>query len=437
MKYRFWIVALLLIGLAATSPAADSAKRWTLEECLRNAGKQPNRVRASEWQYRSAEAGWREERVARYGSVDATGTYSHSTDVQTLSIPISIPGMKIPETKFGDGNVYDLAVTAKIPLFTGGALKYREQAARSGADAAQYDWKAEKASFAAEVRRAFYQVLAGEAALKIATNNRDKLLRHKGELEDAVTIGAVSREALIQNEVALKQAESSQIVAEGDLKAARIALCEITKIDESNAEFDGNLEMSLLTRFDSISVPTNDHRGEFAAMQHRVAQATWAANAVRGSWYPSVAAQATYHYAKPGVQMIKNEWMSYGVFGVSASWTMWDWFARDRRIEKARNSENALRFNNFELSRNLKTAAKVVFERLETAKRNLAVQSSRMESVQTRAGMVEERWKQGQATESEWQDAQDDVTQAHENVLSATVRLRLAEVEWLVTDGAE
>lgn len=150
---------------------------------------------------------------------------------------------------------------------------------------------------------------------------------------------------------------------------------------------------------------------------------------------PNVGAAAAYHYAKPGVDMIENEWMDYYTLGVSMSWTLWDFHeARSR----AKSQEVLARSLSATRSDVLKTFESRALTSLETRDAARPVESKLRERLQIetrRVEMLSNTLAAGLASESQWLDAQDDLTIAELEWISSVVALRLAEADYLYAIG--
>lgn len=441
MKKKFWRYFFIAFIFGMAIPIVQ-ATEWTLQMCIDSTLHHNHRLRAAQEQIKSATASFNEARAMRYGSFDLSSSYQHSTEVQELKLPITIPGIKISPVKFGDGDVYDLAASVKVPLYTGGALRNKMVAEWHGMKATENDRQNELVQVVAEVKRAFYQAVSTKNALKLAKKNFARASRHVTETSDGVSVGSLPREALIQARAYEVHATSSVTTATADAEAAMInlrGLAQLYRDDTINSE-------GLLTKIppnntsDASSSETiaprvlNTHPIYNGFMQ-RIEQAKYVERATRANWLPSVSAQGVYHYAKPGVSPIDNEWMNYATLGVQLTWTGFDWGARDAKIEKSKANRKAIAEKMSDVERTLRDAIQVTDLRLKSSEQNIESMKQRFELLSERQRMVEDRWKQGQATQSEWIDATDDAYTAENNVINAVLRWKFAETDFEAAQG--
>ncbi|RMG66927.1 MAG: hypothetical protein D6715_05805, partial [Calditrichaeota bacterium] len=78
------------------------------------------------------------------------------------------------------------------------------------------------------------------------------------------------------------------------------------------------------------------NRPELAALRATERAAAARVGLARSRLYPQLAAQLTYHYARPGVNFFQNAWMDYYTVAVQMSLPLWDWGRRKQQVRQAR-----------------------------------------------------------------------------------------------------
>lgn len=430
-----WLFAMLL--LPAGTPRADApdstGERWALDRCLHEASTASHRLAAQRSRIEAAEAAAREARANRLPSAALEGAYSHTSETMSLHLPAPVPGFTLPEISFGDGNVYDASLVLNIPLFTGGGLTQKARAAGQALRAARFDYAADSLLVLHEVRAAYYAALGAEAQLAARRRSLQRLSRHLKELEAAHGVGAASEEMLVQVAGQLQRAEEMVIEAEGEYHAACLSLGRLVGRAGSAVSPAGDLDSSLLAEpAEPVEVR---RRAEVGAMDARLRQSHRLASAARGAFLPSLSARAAYHYGKPGVDIIANEWTDYATVGVALKWTLWDWSARKQRVQQTVAAGRSLEERRRELLDALTTRVSIAETRLAAAVEQRKRAEERLRLRERRLQLVEGRYRQGNATESEYLDAEDDAAVAETELTAATVRVRMMEVELLYARG--
>jgi outer membrane protein TolC len=430
MKRRIAVAAgialFTLLGVPCLHAQADSC--WTLDQCLRAAMENAPRLRASAQVVAGAQAAAREAVANRWPTLGVSGSYSYASETQEISM--ASPGPKI---RFYNDNVYDLAMTARVPIYAGGALREKARAESFGGRAAALDLQTDSLKLVFDVRRAYFNALGSEARVEAARQSARRLERHLQELTSAQNIGTVSEETRLMALSRLRQAEQAVLSAQADAQAARLALGNL--MVQPGLEIHPAAELDAPIA-DSALVPLPlESRAEVSAAQSRIDQSLRLARTAQGALLPSLSGSAAYHYAKPGVNMTENEWMDYFTLGLTASWTLWDWQARSERVGQVRAAARAWEERKQDLVNVLNTRYETALSALRAAQAAQAKAAERMDIERRRLDLVDGRMRQGMASESEFLDSHDDLTAAETDLISATARLWLAEADLLLAAG--
>jgi outer membrane protein len=431
MKTRFPINLILVFALAGAGFAQPPA--WTLQRCLDEALRAAPRLEASRQTATAAEAAWKESAATRWPSVGLNSSYSYTSRTQKVDFPTFAPGLPAMKLDFGDGNVYEMAAVAKVPLYAGGGLVEKARADASGFRAAWFDVAADSLKLLYDVRRAYFNALGAAARADAAHKSVKRLQRHLDDVAGQKKIGTASDEQRVAAESRLRQAEGQALLADAEAQAARLALGNLVSQPGFEIHPEGDLE-------NSIDVPdstalTYGARVEVQSASARIEQGYHLTKAARGAWLPSLSGTAAYHYAKPGVDMVKNKWMDYYTAGLSASWTLWDFQARSARVQQTTSSVRAAEARKTDLQNALQTREQTARDAREAARLADDKTAQRAALERQRSTMVEARYHNGLATESEYLDAQDDLTTAELDRVGAVVRLRLAEADLIYAAG--
>ncbi|MCX6600285.1 MAG: TolC family protein [bacterium] len=435
MKRRIAVAAgialFMLCGAPGVRAQADSC--WSLEQCLRAAMANAPRLRASAQVVVGAQAAAREAVANRWPTLGVSGAYAYTSDTQEIRMTSPVPGYVPPKIRFYNDNVYDLAMTARVPIYAGGALREKARAESFGGLAAALDLRADSLKLASDVRRAYFNALGGEARVEAARQSARRLERHLQELTSAQNIGTVSEETRLMALSRLRQAEQAVLSAEADAQAARLALGNL--VVQPGLEIHPAAELDAAIADSALTPLPLKSRVEVSAAQMRLDQSLRLTRTARAALLPSLSGLAAYHYAKPGVNMTENEWMDYYTLGLTASWTLWDWRARSQRVGQARAAAGALDARMHDLVNTLNTRYETALAARRAAGAVLAIAAERAAIERRRLDLVEGRMQQGMASESEFLDTHDDLTAAETDLISATARLRLAEADLLYAAG--
>ncbi len=434
MKTSNCTTLLVAFLVCASELHAQSVTTMTLEQCLTEAAQTSSRLRATAEQAAAQRAVVRDASASRLPTLGASASYAYNTEVSEfeLNLPLPIPGWQSYKRTIGAHDNYDFALTARAPLFMGGALQERVRAERASLRASESDFGADSLRLMNDVRRAYFTALGAEQRAETARQSASRLDRHLKELQGALKIGSASEEMTIQTEARVCQAEAAVAGAEADVYVARTQLAYFVGRPGEETAPNDELDRPIANPDEGADL---EARRDVSALNARIEQSRHLTNAARGSFLPALSAQAAYHYAKPGIDQFKNDWMDYGVFGVNLSWMLWDWNSRSAKGAQARAGQHALEARKQDLIDMLHAKLLSTAGSVRSARETLSKTDERLVLERRRFEMVQGRYQIGMTSESEFLDAQDDLTAAELDRANAAVRLRLAEAEWLNAAG--
>lgn len=433
MKHLPFILVLLTSLQTTLAQIPDSA--LSLDQCIALGLQTSNGLKAKRLSALSAHSESRAYDAQQKPSLSLRGYYNYTSETQSLGSAFpTIPGVTFKDVEFGDGNVYDLNASATIPIYSGGAVVSREQAALADEKAIRFDTQADSLTLLLSIRRAYFFAAGAQANLHAADSRRERLKRHLDELSSAQSVGMSTEDTRLAIEASLKSAEAVVLQTEAAARNARLQLGRL--IGEPSREVHplSSVEAPLMT--DALfTVAELENRPEIRTLDARIEQRDQLRRAGLASLFPSVAANAVYHYAKPGVDAIENEWMDYYTLGISASWTVWD-------FSEGRTRARSQKYLAESLQATREDALRVYEVRVNTAEqtRNAARPAEqklreRLELETKRTELTKNKLAAGLTTESMWLDAQDDLTAAELDWISSIVALRIAEADYLFAIG--
>jgi len=424
------IIGAAAIALATSSTgAAPEEESWDLNRCVREALAVSRSIGAADARVDAARAVAGRAGADRLPAVAFRGGYRYASEVMSIDLP-SAPLFPGGEIQFGDGNTYELAVGLEAPLFTGGALARRARAERAGVRASEASLQAENAEVMYAARRAYFSVLGAEAGKSAARLALDRVQRHHRDLLAAIEVGAATREAAVQVLSHVRKAEESLIEADEAFRVARLALGEVVGRPGEEIAVNGDLHEPLWPESDGPPQDVGVHPA-LASLDQQRERSLQMASAAKGSLFPSLYAEAFYHYDKPGIDLIENEWMDYATVGLLLRWTLWDWGARSHDVERAEAAARELAARRAEMDDRLQTGLAVASAKLGAARARKEKAEERVRLEEERYRMVESRYHEAQATESELLDAHDDRAGAEVALVATTTQIRLAEADLL------
>jgi outer membrane protein TolC len=417
-----------VVAALAASAAAGDAVRLDLNACLeqaRAAAPRLEELRAAESEA-SAAAG--EASARRLPSLGLGATYRYASESMEARISLA-PGLPSRTLSFGDGQVADVNLALSLPLYTGGELARTAAAAAAGGRVAALRSAAAVHDLDLAVRRVFYATLGRESQLAAAELAVARLQRHADEVAGSVTAGAATEEMRLRAVTRLREAEQRRTRAAAALDSAGVALGRLVGRSGEAVLPSGDLAASL---FEGESVPAAvGDRSDLAALEEEQGRQEQLAAAARGRLLPRIGGELATHYGRPGVDQLANDWMSYATAGVSLDWPLWDGGARRQRAVQAEARARQVEARHRDLEEAVTAAHATALRDLAAAREELGCATGRAELARRIGELVGARYARADASESEYLDAQDDVTAADLELSLVRTRQRLAEASLL------
>lgn len=423
-------VATMLIAGGALADPAPAA--WDLQRCLSAAELVSPTLAAERARADAAASALETARAALYPSLGVTGDYSYVTETMKMSIP-SLLSQSAYELKFGDGHNADLMLGLQVPLYEGGSLRARRDAAGARLHAQRFVAQADSLDLRLQVRHAFFAALGADAAARAAHRGEARLQRRLEEVRSDREAGAANEEAEVLTRVRLTRQQQNAVLADGQVAQLRLALGRLVGRPDEQIRPDAALDVPLLAP-DAAIVPWTE-RPALKALDARITAGRKDVRAAAGSYLPAIDLQGGWHYGRPGVDAITNDWMDYGTVAVGLRWTLLDFGRRDGQVSGLRAGNRALEYEREDVDRALRTrlaAARVRHEAAATAEQHA---TERLDLQKRYLELVASRLDEGFATQREYLDAQDDLTLAEIDLATVRASLRGAEAELLAALG--
>lgn len=418
---------------AAGGPAAADTLRLDLDACLVRARETAPALQASAAAIDESDALAAETGARRKPVLGAGGAYQYTSEHMKRDLELGF-GLPPRTLEFGDGHVATINLGVAIPVYTGGELARTAAAAEAGHRAAARRDQSARLDLTRGVRQAFCGALGRQAQVEVARLAVARLGRHLEAVADARMAGAATEESRLRAMARLNLAGQRLVQAEAARDSAGLVLGRLVGRPGGLVQPVGDVATPLLQTDYSPGLAL-DERPDIAALTWERQRQQELAAAARGRLHPRVLADVRAHYGRPGVDALTNEWMGYATAGVSVDWPVWDGGARQQRARQAEAHGRWLEAQQRDLGEAITAANAGARTALRAACTQEQQAAERAELQRLLLVMVEGRYAQLAATENEYLDAQDDLTQAELDLALARLRMRLAEIALLWTLG--
>ena len=148
-----------------------------------------------------------------------------------------------------------------------------------------------------------------------------------------------------------------------------------------------------------------------------------ATSIIRAAYYPQISAQLAYHYARPGVNYFKDEWMKYYNFGINLQWELWNWRRDASKVQQATLEQEKLDLENLKLVNDIQQQVKEVYLYLQSLIQQIQLQKRLIGQENERYRITQEKFQQGLMTSLDLNTAEHALTEAQ-------LRLQENNISW-------
>ncbi len=429
--YFIAIAFFVCIGISRAQTPLD------LDEALRLARQNNLQLKKQQQKQKIAEMEVAIKRGQLLPSLDVSATSSYTDEIAKIDLPFTLPG-RPGQIELGKHDRTDIAIGLRQPLFTGFRLNTQVELAKTALESEQTRLAFLNQQTAYQVYLLFYQAqsLKKERRIQAASLARlDVQLDQARSLFNAAQAMAYDTlqvyNQTLQLKILLDQNQRDQRLV--DLQMARLLdLPEGRPVGE--AELQKPLEFSL--RLDSLKQIAAQRRPELSGVRLGQRGAQLSRKLAKSTYFPDIGAEAKYHYAKPGLNQVANQWMDYSTVGISLQWNLWRWQQDRHRVEEAEVEYSRLTIEERELLRSIDYEVERSWENANFAAKQIQLAERLLAQQQERYRIVSAQQREGVATTNDVIVAEADLTQAELQLQRALIQYYLSQSEILLATGS-
>ncbi len=430
-----WLILPILALLSAATVSAQTP--LSLAEAQRLAMERYQDVRRAELSVLRAEHGVDAARARRLPRLDASAGYTHVSE--TAQIDLAIPGFPARSISFGDGNIWETALTASVPLFTGFRLDAMQNIAQTQIAIAREALSGTRTALRHRVTVAYRQAQLAQRSIRIydeqlqwlsAQLNTIQQLHAQGQAIPYDTLQLSTRiTALRVEKAAAGSAERNALLM---LAAYIVRPASSLRISE-----DVRVDETLLARYraGTLAEDAFSRRTDLRMLEHRETLIGERIRAEKADYLPSVHAFASYRYGRPGVDQISNEWMDYYTAGVNLQWNLWSWSGDRSEVEQQRITLEETAQEKSLLRSEIQTAIERIVNEIDVLQRTRLLLDEQVRQQSVKQQLVQARFVQGLATATEVVDAETALTTARIQREQSEIRYAIKLTELAAETG--
>ena len=415
-----------------------------LDEALHLARQNNLQLQKQQQKQKIAELEIAVKRGQRLPALDLSAIASYTDEIAKLNIPIerfglpSSPNFGQPSIELGGHDRTDIAIGVRQPIFTGSKLRTQVELAQTALASEQTRLAVLNQQTAYQVYWLFYQAQSLQKERKIQEASLARLnvqLQQIRSLFGAAQVMAYDTLQVYNQTLQLKiQMDQNQ----RDQRLVALQMARLLDLPETRplAEMDLSKPPEFRSPLDSLKQMAMQRRRELSGVRLGQHSAQLSRKLAKANYFPDVGAEAKYHYGKPGLNQVANDWMDYGTVGVSLQWNLWRWNQDRRRLEAAEVEYNRLTLEERELLRSIDYEVERSWENAGFAVKQIQLAERLLAQQEERYRIVNMQQREGVATTNDVIVAEADLTQAELQLQRALIQYYLSQSEILLATGA-
>jgi outer membrane protein len=263
-----------------------------------------------------------EARSAWLPYVNGFASYTYQSEVTSITVPAMgpIPGASIS----GAHDKIDMGAEAGYPIFTG-LSRYYSVKAKEIALSAQAEAEASvEQRLSYSLGMLYFGWELATKRVSVQQTLADQLSEYATQTQNRQSAGVSTSTKVAEAQARLAQAQADVVAAANAADSLALEIATITGISDaalSPQEYP-LVDSSELSAGSSPAL--NASRPELIYFDRSIDQLKAQRNVVAGKYLPAVSGFFSYHYGKPGINLLGTSFLSYYITGMSLSWNLFD-----------------------------------------------------------------------------------------------------------------
>ncbi|WP_224370425.1 TolC family protein [Hyalangium versicolor] len=405
-----------------TAAPAQPSRTLSLEEALQTATSHQPQLRQAQANTQAAEARVDQRRSSLLPQVNSTLTYQRSTSGTT--------GTSTPTTGISvRNNGFTLGATASQLLYDFGQTTGRWRAAQSSAEAQASTGEQTRLDVLANVRTAYFNVLAQQALLQVARETLANEESHLNQVQAQVEVGTRPEIDLLQQKTSLSNARLQLIQSQNAYATSKAQLNQAMGVkgstdyavqDVTVAPVEGEDQPT-----DALVTSALSRRPDLAASASELRAQQQQLSATRGGYWPSLSASLSG--SDVGEDPSQTQWNLTGQLALS--WPLFQGGLTRAQVREQEATLSSLQAQRDSLQQQARLQVESAQLSVRAARESLSAAEDALANARERLRLAEGRYQAGVGNIIELGDAQVQATNAAAQRVQAVYQIATARTE--------
>ena len=350
------------------------------------------------------------------------------------ALPIPIPpsaipgplGLELQAIRFAEANV-----SARLLLYTGGKAGAANRAAEDRITEAEMAARREAAALGTELARRYFGLQVRERQRAVRQEALGLLDRLQGDARKLEQEGLIAKTERLAAEVAHAEGERQLRAAESDIAIARVGLASLLSQPDTGPLTSPLFVVRDVEPVERFTATVETAHPAVAQVRALEAQAEQGVRAQRGAFKPDVFLFANQVVAQADL----SDLVPRGIYGVGASWTIFDGPERHKKLAAAELQVQRAQALRARAVRDLAALVEVKYREMLKARDQFDTLGRSIELAEENIRVRTLAFREGLATTLEVVDAQVQLSKARIERAAAAYQFDVALAEMLEASG--
>ena len=305
------------------------------------------------------------------------------------------------------------------PIFTGFALLDKSELAKLGINISEVQKQEAALNVIEGVKIAYFNVLKAQEQLRVAGEQVKSLKSHEMQAKLLYKQGIIPYNDLLKSEVALANAVQYGTLSKAALNISVSTFNTILNQNINAKDIFQNIHYVNFKRYalNSLFIYALRHRPGLKIFRFKIKQASLKEKIANSRYYPQVSAFAAYSQSGQNWLASSNEFSNQAnkIIGLSAEWTLFNWFKTSDNYQKERYDKMALKYDLKSYLNNVRLDVKSNLLGLKTAFKNIKAAKLSVKQAEENLKITNLQYMQETTTSTEVLDAETYLKHAELN----------------------
>ena len=305
------------------------------------------------------------------------------------------------------------------PIFTGFALLDKRELAKIGVNISKVEKQEAVLNVIEGVKLAYFNILRAQEQLKVAGEQVKSLKSHELQAKLLYKQGVIPYNDLLKSEVAMADAVQYRTLSKA---ALNIAISNFNTVLNQNINAKDRFKNIRYVNFkrhslNGLFVFALRNRPGLKIFGFKIKQATLKEKIANSRYYPQVSAFAAYSQSGQNWLAENNSFSNQEnkIIGLSATWTLFNWFKTSDNYQKERHEKAALKYNLKSYINSVRLEVKSDLLNLQTAFKNIKAAKLSVKQAEENLKITDLQYMQETTTSTEVLDAETYLKHAELN----------------------